>query len=275
MNWRFDRTRLIYLGLFLLSILFVFFLARKFDTETGERYWSFDTQGVQYFRKGLDVSGGTRLTYKISYDKYEQLYHGAELHQVKQNIEDILFKQIDKRISNLGVADAKVYKQLMDGKTYINVDIGGVSDLDQAKNIIGKTVELEFRLPSEGEPSVEDVFAREQLALELQKELVAHPESFAKLSENKGSESIYYSHLTGLTIDQMPPLLNKNVKVLDTLGTGQVAPELFTGVYTYTQVPDGSGSITLQPVNGYAIVLLNDKKVVELQEVSKKDVIDL
>ncbi len=277
MNLKSQYRKWVYLGLFVLSILFIFFLGKKFSPETGVRNWSFDVNGLQYFRKGLDVSGGTRLTYKIDYDKYEEIYKGktAQLKSIKQNVENILFKQIDKRISSLGVADAKVYKQLMDGKAYINVDIGGISDLDQAKGIIGKTVELEFRLPVEGKPSAKEKLEREALANKMHKELSTNPEKFTELSENKGSQSIYYTHFTGVSAEQLPPMLQNNIQLIDGLKKGQVASKLLSGVYTYAQVSAGSGQIGLEPVSGYGVVLLNDKKEVSLDTITSKDVKNL
>jgi preprotein translocase subunit SecD len=113
------------------------------------------------------VSGGTKLVFKISYDKYEQIYEGAELTAVKSMIEKIILKNIDNRISALGVSDYKAYVQNMDNQPYIVVEIGGVADLDQAKEIIGKTVELEFRLPNEAEPTSADKEKRKELAYNL------------------------------------------------------------------------------------------------------------
>jgi hypothetical protein len=53
----------------------------------------------------LDVSGGTRLTYRISYDNYEQTYsgsdHAQDLANIKKTVQDIILKNIDGRISNL------------------------------------------------------------------------------------------------------------------------------------------------------------------------------
>jgi chemotaxis methyl-accepting protein methylase len=72
----------------------------------------------------LDVSGGTRLVFKISYDKYEKIYtNAAELNAVKKTIEDIILKNIDKRISKLGVSDYKAYVQRLDTQNYIVVEI--------------------------------------------------------------------------------------------------------------------------------------------------------
>jgi hypothetical protein len=51
----------------------------------------------------LDISGGTRLTYRISYDTYEQTYSGntQALAEIKNTVENIILKNIDGRISQL------------------------------------------------------------------------------------------------------------------------------------------------------------------------------
>jgi len=50
----------------------------------------------------LDVSGGTKLVYKVSYEKYEEIYEDPEeLNAIKKLIETIVLKNIDKRISKL------------------------------------------------------------------------------------------------------------------------------------------------------------------------------
>jgi hypothetical protein len=46
----------IFLGLFLISLFLVFFVGRTTDPLTGKRQLSITQNGVQYFRKGLDVS---------------------------------------------------------------------------------------------------------------------------------------------------------------------------------------------------------------------------
>lgn len=268
------QRRWIFLVLFALGILFVFFLGRKFDGEKHSRNWNFVPNGVSYFRKGLDVSWGTRLVYQISYDKYEQTYKGrdAELAAIKKEIENILFKQIGKRISSLGVADAKVYKQMVGDKVYINVDIGGVSDLDQAKELIGKTVELEFRLPFKGEVTADIKLAREKIAATLLKDLIANPTKFKSLSENKGSESIVYSHWTGITLNQLPVMLKENADILDKTKNGEIFDQLIKWTYTYTQTPTQSGQVTLTPIEGFGILKLNEKKSIDNAMITVADV---
>lgn len=118
------NKNLLYLGICILSLFIVFFVGRSFNPQTGIRSMIVTPNGTQHFRKGLDVSGGTKLVYKISYDKYEKVYTNvAELNAIKKNIEDIITKKIDGRISKLGVSDYKSYVQNMDNQRYIVVEI--------------------------------------------------------------------------------------------------------------------------------------------------------
>jgi preprotein translocase subunit SecD len=108
----------------LISILVVFFLGRTFNSEALKREITLTTKGLTTFRKGLDISGGTKLTYRISYDKYEETYKNAqELADVKNTVETIILKNIDGRISKLGVSDYKSYTQQLDNETQIVVEI--------------------------------------------------------------------------------------------------------------------------------------------------------
>ena len=76
------------------------------------------------FRKGLDISGGTKLTYRVVYDKYEETYKSAQaLADVKNTVQNIILKNIDGRISKLGVSDYKSYTQQLDNETQIVVEI--------------------------------------------------------------------------------------------------------------------------------------------------------
>jgi len=118
------KSKWVLFGVCILGIIITFFVGRSFDATTGKRSFIFTLHGVQHFRKGLDVSGGTRLVYKISYDKYDSAYTGtAELSAIKKNIEDIISQKIDNRISKLGVSDYKSYIQNMDNQRYIVVEL--------------------------------------------------------------------------------------------------------------------------------------------------------
>jgi len=63
--------------------------------------------------------------YLIDYSKYSQIYTDpAELVAVKQNVEDIILKNIDRRISALGVSDYRSYIQQMNDEHYVIIEIG-------------------------------------------------------------------------------------------------------------------------------------------------------
>jgi preprotein translocase subunit SecD len=63
--------------------------------------------------------------------------------------------------------------------------------LDQAKEIIGKTVELEFRLANDEDVTPETIAQRKQLAEKVRAEAVLNPDQMVELYGNKASENIY------------------------------------------------------------------------------------
>ncbi|GHV23265.1 hypothetical protein FACS189428_6540 [Clostridia bacterium] len=119
-----NNRRITFGVVILISIIVVFFVGRTFNSESLSRQLSLTTNGVNTFRKGLDISGGTKLTYRVAYDKYEETYKNPqELADVKQTVQNIILKNIDGRISKLGVSDYKSYTQQLDNETQIVVEI--------------------------------------------------------------------------------------------------------------------------------------------------------
>ena len=78
-----------------------------------------------------------RLVYELAESFADQLINDG----VKQNIQTLR-----KRVNELGVAEPIVQRQ---GKLRIAVQLPGVQDTAQAKDIIGRTASLEFRLEAE------------------------------------------------------------------------------------------------------------------------------
>ena len=217
---------------FLVSLFFVLFVGRTFNTKTLQRDRNLTLNGITNFRKGLDISGGTKLVYKIDYSKYDEQYGAnetAELTQVKKNIESIIIKNIDARISALGVSDYKAYTQNLNNQTQIVVEIGGVADLDQAKKMIGKTVELEFRLLNDKPKDAESAAQRRTLAESLRTEAVQHPDKMITENQNKGGDGIQANLLQG-KLDQLPTIYQNNAKLLASLATGEVS-QVLSGTY--------------------------------------------
>jgi hypothetical protein len=164
-------------------------------------------------------------------------------------VENIILKNIDGRISKLGVSDYKSYTQQLSNETQIVVEIGGVADLDQAKEIIGKTVELEFKLPNEAN---NDTQARATLAQKLHDDITINPDKMAELTEGRASENIFYTKFTETNLTSLPAIYQNNLEILNTLAnqTGLISPVL-EGMYGNMQSYDTSGNATTETLNGY------------------------
>lgn len=251
------------MGLFFLSIFVIFFVARTTDPISGKRQLSISTEWVKHFRKGLDVSGGTRLVYKIWYEKYEQIYTDInEFNAVKRVIEDIIIKNIDKRISKLGVSDYKAYIQRLDENNYIVVEIGGIADLDQAKEIIGKTLELEFKLENKAEKTSASIAKRKTIAQKILNDSKANPELISKFVEWRASENIFMGFYQG-TIDQLPDIYKNKQRVLNSMKPEDITP-LYEWLYTSVTTQDALWNETGVNLEWFAFAQLIDRFTEEI-----------
>lgn len=264
----------IFLWLFILCTILIFFVAWKFDKETNQRNLWLTSHGVQEFRKGLDVSGGTKLIFKISYDKYEEIYskNPAQLASIKKTVEEIIKKNIDKRISKLWVSDYKAYSQNLDDKQYLIVEIGGIADLDQAKEIIGKTVELEFRLPNEEEPSTEQLQKRKEIAIALRDQSKENLENMKNFAENRWSENIFYNKFENVTLSQLPNIYKTNSKLLNSITTGEIS-DLFEWAYD-SQMSLVWESIETNTFKWFSFFHLIDKQTIVIEKPESEDIIN-
>ncbi len=244
----------------MISLFFVFFVGRTFNSETFKRDWILTTKGITHFRKGLDISGGTKLVYKIDYSKYKELYSANEFLEVKKNIEQVILKNIDSRISGLGVSDYVAKIQTIGEETQVVVEIGGVADLDQAKEIIGKTVELEFRIENNEEVTPETIAQRKALAEKIRTEVVATPEKMIELYANQEAENIIARTITG-TLDQLPDLYRTHSQMLDTIPLNQIS-NLLEGTYLTQTYQTASGENLTQGVDGFLTFRVSAKNEV-------------
>lgn len=224
------RTK-IFIAVIILSAIIVFFTWRVYDPATQTRSFQFVTNGTDYFRQGLDISGWSRLVYQIDYSKYREIYTDyLELEQVQQNIEQIILQNIDKRISSLGVSDYRSFIQIMDNERYVVVELGWVSDIEEAKKIIGRTVELEFRLPNKNEASPETLAARKSLA----ENLFVQAQGWTDLNElaaNRSADGIYVNRYNWASAAELPSIYQDNIQLLSNMATWTVYSQLLEGAY--------------------------------------------
>lgn len=169
-------------------------------------------------------------------------------------------KNIDKRISTLGVSDYNAYIQKLQDGEYVIVEIGGVQDMEAAKKLIGKTVELEFKVPNEDNSASDEVkVARQKLAESLFSSVVKQPETMKDVGSAKGSQDVYYNNFSDVMLSELPVIYKTHLAALIDSQTGKVYPTLLTGVYhmMITQTESGMDSQILQ---GFTMIRYNGKK---------------
>ena len=240
------------------------------------RQLSFARDAITNFRRWLDISGGTRLTYRIAYDTYEQTYSGntAELAAVKSTVENIITKNIDSRISKLWVSDYKSFPQQLDNETQIVVEIWWVADLDQAKELIGKTVELEFKLPNEKEWTEEEKAERTTIAQNLYSDLLNNVDKFEAIAWSRQSENIVYNKYDKVTLSQLPNIYQDNVWVLNETQEWKVSPLMEWEYYSY-QYQDQSGNMQNIDMSGYTFFRLISKEKGSRSWISLGDILEV
>lgn len=204
---------------------------------------------VWRFTKGIDIAGGVEFVYKIDFTKYKELYKSeTDLMAATQKAKLIIESNIRKRVNGLWVGDAEVKLQKVWGDDYVVVRIGWLDDLAKARDIIGKTVELEFSLPNSLTGSA-NIAARKGLSEDLLQQAIKNPKLMKELGE-QGSNDIYYFQITWVNKTQLPPALLENSDLISSLWSGAVLPKLLYGLFQSAD-PMLSGS---NDVNGFFIV---------------------
>ncbi len=222
-----------YIVILVLSFIIVFFV--KFDVvKTQDSYWdiqierkmTFSLDGYKSFRKWLDVAWWVRLTYKIDFSKYEALYNNQELFEIKKQIKQIIKKNIENRISKLWVSDYSINILNLNWQDYLQVEIWWINDLDYAKKVIWKTVELEFKVPFEGEDDKNIFKYRQVLAEDILKKVINSGVDLSKF-ENI-DEWIYYFNLSNVSERDLPKWLRDNIDKIISMKNNSVYPSLIS-----------------------------------------------
>lgn len=87
-------------------------------------------------REGLDLQGGTRLVYQLDLAGIS----AKDQQQAIVSVKDV----IDRRVNSLGVVEPNIYKTQTAGEDSMAVELPGVSNVEEATNMIGKTAQLQF-----------------------------------------------------------------------------------------------------------------------------------
>ncbi len=96
---------------------------------------------------GLDLQGGTQLDYRIDLRKAEELNSDSDSKndvRITDLVEGVR-NTIERRVNGLGVSEPQIYISNVAGEQHIIVELAGIKDIDEAKAIVGKTIQLEFK----------------------------------------------------------------------------------------------------------------------------------
>ena len=95
-----------------------------------------DYQKELKIHEGLDLEGGSHLVYEADMSKVPENERGERL----DGVTDV----IERRVNSLGVAEPLVQSNTTAGNHRVIVELPGVTDVSQASQTIGETVNMEF-----------------------------------------------------------------------------------------------------------------------------------
>jgi SecD/SecF fusion protein len=200
---------------------------------------------------GLDLQGGSQLEYNIDLRKVED----ADQKQIVDGVVEV----INKRVNSLGVSEPNIYTSNVGGETHIVVELAGISDLEEAKNTVGKTIQLEFKEQNnETDPNLKQNV--QTAALDLLNKIKEAPDNFAILSDQEQKafpERVSYEETELLFADQIAGEQLRSQITSDNLEVGTVVPNLIEDSAGLTQSASGQ----LKMNEGFFILKLLEKNI--------------
>ncbi len=216
---------------------------------------------------GLDLQGGTQLDYRIdlsSVEKRNKDEDPANDLAVNDVVEGVRHT-IEKRVDGLGVAEPNIYTSDVAGEKHIIVELAGIKNVDEAKAIVGKTIQLEFKeAKTEEDPELlqkVEVEANAQIAVALK-----NPENFKTLGESiKTSDGkVSYTEKKEVFASDASEELKT---ALSSLELGQVNKTLVNSSGEFNVTADGQ----LSEKKGFLIVKLEGKEIRENTKTTGED----
>ena len=155
---------------------------REAAKENPERLAEIAAIDAQAIRRGLDLKGGMYLVLEVD----QEGMNATEGEDALQRVKEILYNRVDK----FGVSEPEITTF---GSSRIVVKLPGLQDPERAKNLIGKTAKLEFRLVR-GETELQDalekvdaIFAGE-IPVDTEEAAVETPEDLVDPAAEPGTE---------------------------------------------------------------------------------------
>jgi hypothetical protein len=132
--------------------------------------------------------------------------------------------------------------------------------MEQAKGMIGKTVELEFKLQNKLAATPEGIAQRKALAERLLAQVSVGSGAFSGQVAGREGEDVFVNRFDGAELWTLPDVYKRNQALLDTLPLNQVYQRLIEGLYLEVSGQDTQGNPTVTAFKGFSIVRMLDKK---------------
>lgn len=211
---------------------------------------------------GLDLKGGTQLDYMIDLSEVEE----ADRDQLVEGVQEVIRNRVDA----LGVSEPNIYMSNIAEEYHIIVELAGISDIEEAKETVGKMIQLEFK-EENTEPSEDQTAWAKSAAQSFYNSVFSG--DFVELSESQVEE--YGSDVAFATVElQAVENYSEDVQALisgKSIGTIVSPTEVNEGY-----IMDADGNITES--TGYAVIQITDKSTEETEkeipeEVSAKHIL--
>ncbi len=219
---------------------------------------------------GLDLAGGTELDFRISEEeinsqlasldeqiaKQQAAGGGDELSKLEAQRQSIKDQQanlmeairavLERRVNSLGVSEATITPSYFGNEKHLLVEFPGITDIQQAIKVVGKTIQLEFKeeFTEATDEYMKGVHAKADVAY---KRITQSGSSLAKEGQDLSSQlGVAYNEHGLFYKDTLP----KGLEELWTLQPGKVVTKEAS-----VQVPsqDANGQQTEETVNGIFI----------------------
>lgn len=189
---------------------------------------------------GLDLQGGTQLDYKIDLSGVKE----TDQENIISGVQEV----ITRRVNGLGVSEPSIYTSNVSDEYHIIVELAGISDLEEAKSVLGKSIQLEFKEQSttldETEKANRLGYAQDALSR------VLNGEDFKTVGESEQTLYPEFAIYTTTELEDINSLAEDIKPYIEGLDTGDIVSDVIEGVDGQTY--DLSGNIV--DMQGYFVV---------------------
>lgn len=243
------NRKFLHIGIIIVAALFLGFFDLPADTQSKLVPFTPEQITQSKIHLGLDLQGGAQLDYKIDLRNVPE--------EQKKNIVDGILSVINKRVNSLGVSEPNIYTSDIGDEKHIIVELAGIQDLEEAKAIVGKTIQLEFKELKENQEDPELEQKVKAQAQELLDKVLADGDLkvLGQEEEQANPGKVFYMETEEFKYkDEVSTQISDKLFELE---EGQVADSLVEDTGSYTV--DASGNLVPGP-KGFHILKVTEKR---------------